>query len=205
MVQSPAPPPDPPPPSTWNAFVIVVIGVICTILLILSYYKILKRHCLTLGGSSMLRYRTERQLFNEANPDDPSLQFHSRGLDSSILYCLPTIQYGKKSEGETDKNNKDCAVCLGEFEDGDWLRFLPNCTHSFHIACIDTWFESHSNCPLCRSHIIYNLADHRDYSVSMLTLLETLRREDVIRETAGSSQVVHFESSRIMAAQQSPN
>ncbi|KAF9592173.1 hypothetical protein IFM89_012667 [Coptis chinensis] len=199
MLQSPTPAPGLPPPRNWNPFVVAVIGVICTIFLLLVCYKILKRHCCSLGEASLLRYHTERRLLNEANPNDPSLQFQSRGLDSSILYCLPTIQYRKRSDGEVDHVDTDCTVCLGAFEEGDWLRFLPNCTHWFHISCIDTWFQSHSNCPLCRSHIIYNLTDNHGYSVSMLTLLDTLR-EDAIGETASSYQVVHKQSVQNSAA-----
>lgn len=72
----------------------------------------------------------------------------------------------------------DCAVCLGEFEEGEWLKNLPNCTHTFHVSCIDTWFQSHSNFPLCRAHIYDFTIRHEYSSVSVHTLQETLRRED---------------------------
>ncbi|XAR50938.1 hypothetical protein NMG60_11005406 [Bertholletia excelsa] len=44
-----------------------------------------------------------------------------------------------------------CAVCLGEFVEGEELRVLPGCTHCFHVSCVDTWLRSHSSCPLCRA------------------------------------------------------
>ncbi|EPS66911.1 hypothetical protein M569_07866, partial [Genlisea aurea] len=47
----------------------------------------------------------------------------------------------------------ECAVCLAEFDESDVVRLLPKCNHSFHIECIDTWFRSHSTCPLCRSPV----------------------------------------------------
>ncbi|KAH7447240.1 hypothetical protein KP509_01G098400 [Ceratopteris richardii] len=47
----------------------------------------------------------------------------------------------------------DCAVCLSHFEKKDRVRILPGCRHFFHVACIDKWFQSHANCPLCRQHI----------------------------------------------------
>lgn len=47
----------------------------------------------------------------------------------------------------------DCAVCLSEFEEGETGRVLPKCNHSFHIDCIDMWFQSHSTCPLCRAPV----------------------------------------------------
>ncbi|KAF5940828.1 hypothetical protein HYC85_021995 [Camellia sinensis] len=44
-----------------------------------------------------------------------------------------------------------CAVCLGEYAEEEELRVLPECGHSFHVTCIDTWLHSHPNCPLCRA------------------------------------------------------
>lgn len=43
-----------------------------------------------------------------------------------------------------------CAVCLSEFEDGEELRTMPECMHSFHAPCIDMWLYSHRSCPICR-------------------------------------------------------
>lgn len=55
----------------------------------------------------------------------------------------------------------DCSVCLNEFQEDDTLRLLPKCNHAFHIACIDTWLRSHTNCPLCRAHIVTAPASSR--------------------------------------------
>ncbi|CAN0854900.1 RING-H2 finger protein ATL65 [Linum grandiflorum] len=44
-----------------------------------------------------------------------------------------------------------CAICLCEFEEGEELKTLPECMHSFHVGCIDMWLYSHSNCPMCRT------------------------------------------------------
>ncbi|KAL2893777.1 RING-H2 finger protein ATL54, partial [Bienertia sinuspersici] len=37
---------------------------------------------------------------------------------------------------------------------GDDLRLLPECSHAFHVSCIDTWLRSHKNCLLCRAPIV---------------------------------------------------
>jgi hypothetical protein len=53
-------------------------------------------------------------------------------------------------------NNSDdiidlnCRVCFQEYNDMDIQRKL-NCDHIYHQKCIDKWFESNINCPLCRS------------------------------------------------------
>ncbi|OWM74052.1 RING-H2 finger protein ATL2 [Punica granatum] len=74
----------------------------------------------------------------------------SRGLDSTVLRALPVFNY---SAADGRREPLECAVCLSEFEKGEKARLLPKCGHSFHIDCIDMWFQSHSTCPLCRSPV----------------------------------------------------
>ncbi|RXH94440.1 hypothetical protein DVH24_024124 [Malus domestica] len=45
-----------------------------------------------------------------------------------------------------------CPVCLDEFEEGEYLRTLPECSHSFHVPCIDMWLYSQPSCPVCRAN-----------------------------------------------------
>lgn len=77
-------------------------------------------------------------------------RLHDSGLDQSLIDALPVFSY-KDIIGL--KEPFDCAVCLSEFSFLDKLKFLPNCTHAFHIHCIETWLLSNSTCPLCRSSI----------------------------------------------------
>lgn len=41
-----------------------------------------------------------------------------------------------------------CAVCLDDFGEGEWVRRLP-CFHHFHPSCIDRWLLQNKRCPLC--------------------------------------------------------
>lgn len=47
-----------------------------------------------------------------------------------------------------------CSVCLCEFNDGEQIRVLSECSHMFHVPCIDMWLMSHSSCPLCRASTV---------------------------------------------------
>ncbi|KAJ7562061.1 hypothetical protein O6H91_03G053600 [Diphasiastrum complanatum] len=76
---------------------------------------------------------------------------HTDGLDKSILDSLPIFVYSK--ENENGKAAMECSVCLSEFQENETGRLLPKCGHSFHTACIDMWFGSHSSCPLCRTSV----------------------------------------------------
>ena len=47
----------------------------------------------------------------------------------------------------------NCAICQDPIEQGQRMRILDYCTHSFHSNCIDTWFATHVTCPTCRHDI----------------------------------------------------
>lgn len=47
----------------------------------------------------------------------------------------------------------NCAICQDPIEQGQHMRILNYCTHSFHNICIDTWFATHVTCPTCRHDI----------------------------------------------------
>ncbi|XP_050365842.1 RING-H2 finger protein ATL5-like [Argentina anserina] len=100
------------------------------------------------------RRRRQRRVFSHNNIIPPAVGFSSnvsqKGLDFSILKTLPSFFYDVSTH---ELEQLDCPVCLSEFEDGERGRVLPNCKHAFHIECIDTWFKSNTNCPLCRCHV----------------------------------------------------
>lgn len=70
------------------------------------------------------------------------------GLDEATIASIATVEYRGVGSGG------DCAVCLGEFSDGELVRLLPRCSHPFHAPCIDTWLRAHVNCPICRSSVV---------------------------------------------------
>ncbi|CAE5958388.1 unnamed protein product [Arabidopsis arenosa] len=84
---------------------------------------------------------------------------HDSGLDQALIDALPVFLY-KEIKGT--KEPFDCAVCLCEFSEDDKLRLLPNCSHAFHIDCIDTWLLSNSTCPLCRG-TLFSLGHQFEY------------------------------------------
>lgn len=178
MLQSPTPSPYfepslgapvPTPFSQWNLKVLALAGATCTIFLIYTYYQMLRQHCCVSNATMLPRNTGHRRVLNERGPN-PSPQFERSGLDPYIKQSLPTLQYKKqRNDGEDSKSDTtDCAVCLSKFE-GEWIKRLPNCHHFFHLGCIDTFFQSNSHCPLCRSHT-FNL----EYIVSIYALRETV-------------------------------
>ncbi|KAF8029186.1 hypothetical protein BT93_E1758 [Corymbia citriodora subsp. variegata] len=81
----------------------------------------------------------------------------NRGLKKKTLQSLPKIVYGLEEGGGTGAAARlpvECAICLGEFAEGDEVRLLPQCGHGFHVDCIDPWLGSHSSCPSCRRILV---------------------------------------------------
>uniref|UniRef100_A0A164W6Q8 RING-type E3 ubiquitin transferase n=1 Tax=Daucus carota subsp. sativus TaxID=79200 RepID=A0A164W6Q8_DAUCS len=69
------------------------------------------------------------------------------GLDLAIIESLPTIVF----RHDLKDGAIECAVCISNLEDGEMIRFLPNCEHNFHVACIDTWLGTNTTCAVCRT------------------------------------------------------
>ncbi|KAH0716453.1 hypothetical protein KY284_009358 [Solanum tuberosum] len=168
-------------PLHWDPLLIVSVGIVCFIFLLFSYFKIIQTRCCRFLSVHFYRNPIQRRQLNDHILEDHDSQLQSRGLDSYIMHSLPITQFKKNDEQTTRPNNSDCAVCLGEFQEGEWLKHLPYCSHVFHVACIDTWFQIHSSCPLCRSNV-FSVKMQQGHSITMNTLLETLRREDFNRE-----------------------
>ncbi|KAI5077636.1 hypothetical protein GOP47_0007460 [Adiantum capillus-veneris] len=88
------------------------------------------------------------------------------GMDPLMITLFPTIMFS----GDVFASQEDamCAVCLGEYEDHDFLRILPHCGHTFHVGCIDAWLRRNSTCPVCRV-FIQNTPSRRRSSSQLLS------------------------------------
>ncbi|KAE8800820.1 RING-H2 finger protein ATL72 [Hordeum vulgare] len=77
------------------------------------------------------------------------------GLKRKALRKIPVEVYGgtKSSCGALPATATECAICLGEFADGEKVRVLPRCHHGFHVRCIDMWLATHTSCPNCRASL----------------------------------------------------
>ncbi|KAB2595156.1 hypothetical protein D8674_030606 [Pyrus ussuriensis x Pyrus communis] len=81
-----------------------------------------------------------------------------------------------------------CVVCLQEVIEGQRYRKLPICNHCFHVSCIDTWFLSHSTCPLCRTDQV--LFVHKRYQQPLFHLFFSFIKFAIFsRENTLSSQL----------------
>ncbi|KVI09797.1 RING-H2 finger protein ATL52-like [Cynara cardunculus var. scolymus] len=86
-------------------------------------------------------------------------QDNDYSLENSVVLLIPSHKHQKGSRlrvsgRERGDDDAMCSICLCEFEEGEELRTLPECSHSFHVPCIDMWLYSHSTCPVCRANAV---------------------------------------------------
>jgi len=57
----------------------------------------------------------------------------------------------EEGTGEGMEEERDsCCICREHFENSSIIRKINSCGHKFHLSCIDTWFQTHHTCPMCR-------------------------------------------------------
>ena len=157
------------PPLQFSPPLIAMVVVLAATFLFVTYSRLISRRFISpilrrfrrwrsrrrrlLHLSSASTSSSDRRSFSPFPFDSFHYSYSPYGLDDSVIKTLPLFLYsaaactGKASAA-------DCAVCLLEFEDGDYVRTLPLCFHAFHVECIDEWLRSHPNCPLCRTAIL---------------------------------------------------
>lgn len=77
-------------------------------------------------------------------------------LTESITGGLVKTHY----DPNTFTNMKECAICMGEFDEDSEVTPLPcNIQHYFHNECVTSWMKEQTKCPLCREEIDMNKLD----------------------------------------------
>ncbi|KAL6145973.1 hypothetical protein ACLB2K_056656 [Fragaria x ananassa] len=159
MESSPAilnkpPPPFPAPPRSVDfsalEFILGLLAVITVPALIYAVFFAIK--C----PPSLFRYRPRRS--STTPHGDPS---------HALPEVMSDLKYQKDSH--VKEIGTECPVCLSAFDDGEEVRQLSVCKHSFHSTCINMWLKDHSNCPICRANIAVDRSrtapsgrEHRD-------------------------------------------
>ncbi|KAI4298393.1 hypothetical protein L6164_031959 [Bauhinia variegata] len=156
-------------PVDFSPPLIAMVVVVATAFLVVTYSRLISRHLVPpiLHLFRRWRRRRGRSYLPSSSGDLDSLPYDSPfeaidgprvfspyGLDESVIKTIPFSLYTTKSNGRFEESRRDCAVCLLEFEDDEYVRTLPVCSHTFHVDCIDVWLRSHANCPLCRAGVL---------------------------------------------------
>lgn len=116
-----------------STLALVIAAFLCTLVCLL----LRRRICCTTRGESEGAFEPAIR---------PRVERGDNGMNKIDIEALPATVYRKGSPLTVI----DCAICLSDFVDGEKLRILPGCSHSFHMDCIDRWLNFNSSCPSCR-------------------------------------------------------
>ncbi|XP_019159440.1 PREDICTED: RING-H2 finger protein ATL52-like isoform X2 [Ipomoea nil] len=127
----------------FSPLIITIIVILATTLLAVTFYTIFTKYC-------RRRRRTASSADDvEANRDEAPRDQRRVASPAVAVKNFKVFKYRKGGVGAVE--GSECSVCLGEFQEGESLRLLPNCSHAFHLHCIDTWLKSQPSCPICRA------------------------------------------------------
>ena len=142
------------PVTVDSDFVVILAALLCALICVLGLIAVARCAWLRRLSSSSTTTTTPSPPAQAAAtpafvPPSPSLA--NKGLKKKILKSLPKLTFTADS---ASKFSSECAICLSEFATGDQILVLPQCSHGFHVACIETWLGSHSSCPSCRQILV---------------------------------------------------
>ncbi|GAA0170791.1 hypothetical protein LIER_24975 [Lithospermum erythrorhizon] len=140
-----------------SPLIVGILGIVAGVLLVASFHFMML--CLRNGRS---------QTTPRSTTSFPTSQRHAHQAQSSSnrsrtgqLQPITTQSTYAISDNKEENVVEVCAVCLGEFKEGEVIRILPHCGHMYHVPCIDKWLASHSNCPLCRANTVATTSSQR--------------------------------------------
>ena len=86
------------------------------------------------GASHFTGYTSQRLL------DEDFHVCSSEGLSDYEIAAIPIETYVSCRSGNRIPS-ESCSICLEGLNDGDRIKQLPLCKHSFHPECIDPWLH----------------------------------------------------------------
>uniref|UniRef100_A0A5B7B2X3 RING-type domain-containing protein n=1 Tax=Davidia involucrata TaxID=16924 RepID=A0A5B7B2X3_DAVIN len=96
-----------------------------------------------------LRAVESRQMFEiDSGIDLERPERRITGLEPVVVAAIPTMKFNR--EAFSSMEDAQCTICLGEYQEKEVLRIMPQCGHNFHLSCIDIWLRKQSTCPVCR-------------------------------------------------------
>lgn len=99
-----------------------------------------------------------------SSSNNPVATATNKGFKKKALKALPKLAYEdavaaavtarRGSVAGEEKIMVECAICLSKFGEKEEICVLPQCSHDFHVVCVDTWLGAHSSCPSCRRVLV---------------------------------------------------
>lgn len=79
------------------------------------------------------------------------------------------------NENNDTDHDKTCAICLSNYENGDFLTSSKHCNHKAHAECLQTWLMERTECPFCREEMI----TEEDWIKTAVSVLDATRVQEL--------------------------
>ncbi|KAI8558518.1 hypothetical protein RHMOL_Rhmol04G0100600 [Rhododendron molle] len=144
------------PPSKRNQYNLnskVMLTAVVSLSLVVVIVTILHIYARFVLRRQARRRATMQQLRLAVSLAQAATEPPTSGLNPAVIASLPIFAFKKTghSDDTSGGGTTECSVCLSFLEDGEMVRILPNCKHTFHVDCVDKWLTSQSTCPICRT------------------------------------------------------
>ncbi|CAG7719779.1 unnamed protein product [Allacma fusca] len=133
----------------WIIFIMALIVAICLMVFVLCfrlawYFSVICWTRLTALRDDFRRFARERR----------------RSRRNKLFAAA--LKEVSPQKWNSNQLSESCAICVEEFHTDDELRIL-NCSHGFHISCIDEWLiNGRRDCPVCKRKVV--LENHELFS-----------------------------------------
>ena len=75
-------------------------------------------------------------------------------LRNYTTLCTHTNTHTNTNTESENNSEVKCEICHDVINNGEIVRMINICNHSFHQECVDSWFENNKICPYCRCDVI---------------------------------------------------
>ncbi|XVF55299.1 hypothetical protein PTKIN_Ptkin06aG0025900 [Pterospermum kingtungense] len=96
---------------------------------------------------------TSRERGQDSRPRELPTDNHGGTVEVIERRKGPVSGFKYQKETHSKDVGPECPVCLSVFADGEEVKQLSVCNHSFHGTCIDLWLNNNNNCPICRASV----------------------------------------------------
>ena len=83
-------------------------------------------------------------------------------MQEQTLQAMPSTSYRNQKEEMERESNKECNICLQEFEDEDMVRLFPCCQSVQHTECLSEWFNRRDTCIVCKKKVCDTLEEKKN-------------------------------------------
>ena len=109
------------------------------------------------GSNNGTNTITESITFIPSTQNVQQMHPPSEGLSLNDLRNYTTLCTYTNTNTNTESENNGqvkCEICHDIINNGEIVRMINVCNHSFHQECVDSWFENNKICPYCRCDVI---------------------------------------------------